>query len=79
MPERSPSYSQSCLMNPPDIEKISQMIASHPQFSSITITSNGQNTNSEVLVTFNIPYSLKNMAEFYHEFYQAISSASPNK
>lgn len=88
MLDRPSTYPQQCSMKPDEADKVSQMIASHPEFSTIRITVNpDRNTYSplqarqipegKVLVTFEIPNEGIPMVDFYREFSRALNPESP--
>lgn len=88
MLERPSTYSQPCPMKPDEADKVSQMIASHPEFSTIRISVNpdrntynplqaSQIPEGKVLVTFEIPYEGISMVDFYREVSRALNPESP--
>lgn len=84
MSEKPTTYFQHCSMKPVEIDRVSQMIANHPEFSGIRITVNSDRDTyspaqdrripkESVLVTFEIPREGISMVNFYHEFSNALN------
>ena len=72
------TFSQTCSMKPDQATRVSQMIASHAEFSGIITTINQdtetsqpslvqQNPERVILVTFEIPCEGISMPNFYRE------------